>query len=415
MKRNRIFMTVLAAGVMTAGMAITAFAGWQQNNGQWYYYNDKNGQMIKSDWVLSGDKYYYLGSNGAMMTNSFIDDTYYVDENGVMLKNAWKWISGSWNENAAWRYFTANGKAYQDGIKQIDGQWYHFSDTEMTTGWLEDDGKTYYFKDSGAMATGWRQLPDRDEDGWDEFWYYFTSNGRLVTSAEKKIDGVDYYFDSEGRMLTGWINTSDYTSLDRENFDSSEIDGLRYLSDSGAAVNGWAELEAPGDTESYWYYFKDGRAYSTEYKTTEVGDYGMVKINDSYYCFDENGRMVTGVVETAGKIFYFDENNGTMQTGKITLYTDDYYNEVFYFAPSGSIGNRGAGYSGVKDSYLYDNGKLAAADDGMKYALVTVDGKRYVVSESGKVKTSGTVKDADGVKYKITKSSNGTYNITVEN
>ncbi len=54
----------------------------------------------------------------------------------------------------------------------------------------------------------------------------------------------------------------------------------------------------------------------------------------------------------------------------------------------------------------------------MKYQIVEIndDGevKRYLVNESGKVKTSGTVKDGNGVKYKVTKSG-GSYNIEVVN
>ena len=49
----------------------------------------------------------------------------------------------------------------------------------------------------------------------------------------------------------------------------------------------------------------------------------------------------------------------------------------------------------------------------MNYEKVSVDGKDYVVNEQGKVKTSGTVTDADGVKYRITKQSDGTYKIEI--
>ena len=56
---------------------------------------------------------------------------------------------------------------------------------------------------------------------------------------------------------------------------------------------------------------------------------------------------------------------------------------------------------------------MRKAEEGMKYEKVSVDGKDYVVNEQGKVKTSGTVTDADGVKYRITKQSDGTYKIEI--
>ena len=62
--------------------------------------------------------------------------------------------------------------------------------------------------------------------------------------------------------------------------------------------------------------------------------------------------------------------------------------------------------------YAALTGELVEADDGMKYQVVTVDGKEYLVNESGKVKTSGTVTDADDVKWKVVKNADGTYEIT---
>lgn len=414
MRKNYVLMTMALAGVMTVGMAITSLAGWVQTNGNWYYYNDRNNEMVRDEWAPSGDNMYYLGHDGIMKTNSFIDDTYYVDANGAMVKNGWQYFSDDWDEEPKWRYFASSGRAYEDGMKQIDGVYYHFSDTEMSTGWVDSDNEVYYFNESGARVSGWRELPGRDEDDWDEYWYYFTSAGKMVKKTTREIQDALYIFDEEGRMLTGWVNISDFTSTLRDDLSSGDFDNLRYFEESGAAANGWKYMDSAHDLEASWYYFRDGRPYSTNYKATEVGDYGMVKINNEYYCFDEEGKLVTGLVEANGKYFYFDDENGQMQTGKMTVYSDDFYNEIFYFATSGSVGERGAGVTGVKDGYLYEDGLLVKAEDGIKYDCVEVGGKEYVVNESGKVKTSGTAKSSEGVKYTIKKNSNGTYDIKVE-
>lgn len=412
MKKRALWIMGIAAA-MTAGMAMTAFAGWVLDGTTWYYYKDSNNEMVYDTWVESNGQMYYLGHDGKMVTNSFIDETYYVNSSGVRLTNAWQMIYGDWEDETGWRYFGPNGKAYISGMKEIDGVWYHFDNTVMSTGWVEEDDKTYYFSGSGARATGWKMLPDPDEDEWEEYWYYFGSNGRMLYDTEKKIDGVTYIFDHDGRMLTGWVNPNDYTSSGRNDLSTENTADLMFIEDNGAAAEGWHYLADPEGAEDNWYYFKEGKAYTASYKTTEVGSYGIAKIQGEYFCFDEEGHMVTGLVEAEDNCnYYFDEDNGVMRTGRVIVNDDNYDNQEFYFATSGSVGERGKGVTGVKDDRLYEYGMLVAADDGMKYEKVTVAGEDYLVNEQGKIKTSGTAKDADGVKYKVTKV-NGSYVVTI--
>ncbi len=171
------------------------------------------------------------------------------------------------------------------------------------------------------------------------------------------------------------------------------------------------------ETEEGWYYFKKGIPYSASYKTTEIADnYGVAKINSKVYCFDDLGKMVTGKVEGSDdNWFYFDPDSGAMKQGKVKITDDDDLDDgTYYFNDKGSLGEKGESKTGVVKGYLYDNGELVEAEDGMKYEKVTVGGKDYLVNESGKVKTSGTVKDGDDVKWTVTKDSNGDYIITRE-
>lgn len=116
--------------------------------------------------------------------------------------------------------------------------------------------------------------------------------------------------------------------------------------------------------------------------------------------------MVTGELELSdGRNYYFDDS-GAMVTGRVEI-----DGETYFFDKTGSLGNIGAGYTGVKDGYLYDNGVLVRAEDGLRYEVVTVDGKDYLVNESGKVKTGGTATDADGNKYEVDENDGGGYTI----
>lgn len=411
MKKSKLFTAIITTALLSAGMAMTAFAGWSDQGGKWYYYNDSNGQMVKNNWVQSEGKWYYMDHNGVLKANSLIDDTYYVNGSGVMVANAWVLLQDDWGRDSYWWYFGSNGKAYSNGWKEINGSSYHFTDNRMDTGWFEKDGKTYYLGSSGAMTTGWKRLPD-ENDEWGECWYFFSSSGRRASRGEQTISSEVYVFDDYGRMLTGWVNMSDYTSSGRGDLSNSDVDNLKYFRDGGQRASGWLHLSSPDESEEDWYYFKDGRAYSAKYKTTAAGSrYGMAKIKGETYCFDRGGRMVTGLVEIEdGRKFYFDEG-GKMKTGRVVVNDDEHDNEVFYFTTTGSLGNKGEAFTGVKDGYLYEEGNLVAAEDGMRYGKVSVDGKNYVVDERGRVKTSGTVTDADGVKYKIEKNSDGSYKI----
>ena len=239
-----------------------------------------------------------------------------------------------------------------------------------------------------------------------------SSSGQMSVSREQKINGETYVFDDQGRMLTGWIDNDTYTSS--KFGDVSGATDLRYHSEDGTGANGWKYLSSPDNTEDGWYYFYGGRAYNTEYKGKKLNDdYALASISNKTYCFRKDGRMYTGLLELDdGRKFYFDEN-GVMKTGRVVVNDENHDNEVFYFTASGSLGSKGDGVTGVKNGYLYDDGALVHAEEGTKYQIVEVDGARYMVNEDGKVKTSGTVRDGDGVKYKITKAEGEGYNIEI--
>ena len=115
MKKRYFAGAAVAAMILTAGMAMTSFADWSQQNGKWYYYNDNNGRLVRNDWVCSKDAWYYMDYNGVMQTNSLIDDTYYVNENGVMITNAGTRADGDILERTERRTQTAGNRSMTCG------------------------------------------------------------------------------------------------------------------------------------------------------------------------------------------------------------------------------------------------------------------------------------------------------------
>jgi len=75
-----------------------------------------------------------------------------------------------------------------------NGKWYYFgSNGYMVTGWKQINGKWYYFGSTGVMQTGWKKISG--------YWYYFSSQG-LMQTGWKKLSGKYYYFRDDGSMET---------------------------------------------------------------------------------------------------------------------------------------------------------------------------------------------------------------------
>ena len=151
--------------------------------------------------------------------------------------------------------------------------------------------------------------------------------------------------------------------------------------------------EAPDEGESNWYYFEsDGTPAYLNSKATNMSK-ATTKVDGNSYFFNSYGVRQTGlihVVTSSGKEFtgYFGENDsdGKMLTGKKSNLSVDGETAAYYFSESGS--DKGCGYNGSKDDYLYYQGRLVKADSGSDYQVFCVDNKMYLVNESGKIQTS---------------------------
>jgi glucan-binding YG repeat protein len=166
---------------------------WEYINGEWYHF-DSSGWM-QTGWLQQGSVWYYLGSNGKMRTGWQQDsnNTYYFYESGQVLgqmKVGWK------QDGNDWYYFNTSGHMLKSEWLTYQSNKYYFdSDGKMHTGWLELNGDTYYFiqtgDDKGKMKTGWKQSGDD--------WYYFNSDGKMQTGWLDYL-GDKYYLNDDGTL-----------------------------------------------------------------------------------------------------------------------------------------------------------------------------------------------------------------------
>ena len=64
--------------------------------------------------------------------------------------------------------------------------------TAPRIGWVEEDGKRYYYDDNSVMLTGWLCV--------DENWYYMKDDGSMAV-GKTEVDGETLYFGSDGLQI----------------------------------------------------------------------------------------------------------------------------------------------------------------------------------------------------------------------
>lgn len=226
----------------------------------------------------------------------------------------------------------------------------------------------------------------------DTLWYYFGDNGKAYkadsTDLKKKTcpdstGSRTYFFDSEGHMASGWVE---------------DKDGYTYYcgtENEGWAYTGWQYLEPSDDmvSEVYddqeWFNFKSSGKARTSTTWYSKG---------KYYNFNSDGVMNSDWYDlTIATVATDADGNSVIGTSNTTISKGAYTTED---------GTKGTGWVYAEDQ----------AEDGNSNAVVTLEedvvynghkilkDSTVVVSSTGKLRTSGTVK-VDGVKYEISSNT----------
>ena len=348
---------------------------WIKDGTGWWYDNG-DGTYPKSEIKTIDSKDYYFNDAGYMVTGwqQINGDWYYFDESGAMMKNAWidnhkyyvgpdgKWIEDyskpHWvKDEKGWWYDNGDGTYPRSTFRTIDGIDYYFKmDGYMAIGWQQINGSWYFFEDSGAMKknawegdywlkedgvmaySSWvdngkyyvgpdgRWIEDYGKPRWikdDIGWWYDNADGTYPKSEFRNIDGVDYYFNDAGYMVTGWqqINGSWYFFEDSGAMKKNAWEGDYWLKEDGVmATSSWVDngkyyvgpdgkwIEDYGkpkwikDDIGWWYDYGDGTYPKSEFRNIDGVD----------YYFNDAGYMVTGWQQINGS-WYFFEDSGAMK------------------------------------------------------------------------------------------------------
>ena len=272
--------------------------GWIQNGSAWNYYYQ--GNIVRNAWIGS----YWLGADGRMATNSWVDNgRYYVGANGVwdktvkkpeVKKNGWGKEGNTW-------YYYENGVLARN--KWISSTYWVGADGKMaTSSWV--DGGRYYVGANGAWVKDAKK-PEVKKNGWGKegnTWYYY-ENGTL---ARNKWISSTYWVGADGKMATSsWVDNGRY-----------------YVGANGAWVkdakkpevkkNGWVK------EGNIWYYYENGTLARNKW----AGNYWL----------GADGKMATNAWVDNGR-YYVDGSGAWVKNAGHGVNYSGYYKVTSLYIP----------------------------------------------------------------------------------
>ena len=373
----------------------TAATGLTDIGADTYYFGEDH-NMVNTGWITIGDDLYYFQWSGAMARSTWIGKNpwkYYVGADGKAYKEGlhevddesylfgqyqniygttssaggWQTVNNdlyfitgndsvllnTWLGANPWKYYVgADGKAYKEGLHEIDGKSYLFSQyqniysaTSSTGGWQTINGDLYFITGNDSLllntwigADPWRYYVGADgkavsgmQDVETNTYYFDPLYKAVITSAWKTLDEDLYYFQWDGTLARNmWIGANPwkyYVGADGKAYKEGlhEIDGKSYLFGqyqniygATSSAGGWQTINndlyfiAADDsvlTNSWiganpWKYYvgADGKAYR-----------GLQWVgNDRYYFHPLYQNVQYGMQMIDGQSYYFDPTTGVL-------------------------------------------------------------------------------------------------------
>ena len=274
--------------------------------------------QVKADWHRDNTGWWYSLNNGSYYKNAdaFIDWKSYRFNNSGYMVTGWDYHQFLLNnqKTEGWFYYDPVSGEQQTGWKEIDGKWYYLSFGGAYTGIRTIDGKDYYFDPVNCdMKTGWVLL---DLGYPDKSWFYFDPESGEELSGWQTIDGKRYYLNSSAVHGPVYIDGKFYY-FDPVNYDM-QTGWILDENSNGNSGRYYYDLES-GERLLGWQYI-DGKRYYFDY----FGAYtGRRNVDGKSYYFDTvNGDVKMGLVDTEGRRYYADPDDGGAFATNKTLVID---------------------------------------------------------------------------------------------
>lgn len=245
-----------------------------------------------------------------------------------------------------------NDAAPTNSFFEKDGKWYYKkADGQLATGWQTIDGKQLYFNQDGSQVKGEMHV----ETG-DQIIYHpvFISDSPSVLKVNKI-----YYFDPDSGEL--WKDRFVYSSYaDPLRYDNMKREGWFYLGEDGKAAIGWRTIGGKK------YYF----------------DTNGVQVKGKLISTDGNYNLTS---QKYGKKSFLDPDTGE-------AWTNRFVNAKYYFYNF-------AGYVSTTDWFYM------GADGIGVTGWQKIDGMDYYFEPSSGIQVKGDIAERDGKVYYLDEDS----------
>ena len=285
--------------------------GWVQNGSAWNYYYQ--GNIVRNAWIGS----YWLGADGRMATNSWVDNgRYYVGANGVLDKTVKKQETpkpevkkNGWVKEGSTWYYYENGTLARN--KWISSTYWVGADGKMaTSSWV--DGGRYYVGANGAWVKDAKKpeavKPVEKKQGWvkeGNAWYFYYQ-GQITRNAWVG----SYWLGSDGKMMiSSWVDNGRYYVGANGLLDKS---AKKQEVKSEVKKNGWVK------EGSAWYYYENGTLSRNKW----AGNYWL----------GADGEMATNAWVDNGR-YYVDDSGAWVKNAGHGINYSSYYKVKSLYIP----------------------------------------------------------------------------------
>ncbi len=178
--------------------------------------------------------------------------------------------------------FLTKQRTFAAWIEEEDGKKYEKEDGETATGFLEINGKRYYFDEEGYLQTGKFYVKEEEN-------YYYANKKGVVQTGVIDTKNRFYITDDAGRIQMGFVQYED----------------RRYYFNSKAEMEtGWIKVD------ENWYYADDTGVVAT----------GFITLDGYRYYLGEDGIRVSNAVMEIEGITYIFNQDGSVDENATALY-----------------------------------------------------------------------------------------------